>query len=336
VVELYPAIQIVEVFIILKKIAITKNIQTENTIRLMAKAAFPNLEVTSIKELAEGMCNIAYQVSLDNGTESILKIASKDGQGRISNEVNLMEAEVRAMELVKKSKLVKVADIYFYDCSKTICDSDYFFMEKLEGDNLNLIREKLTSKEAAQINYETGQIARKLTVIKNGQFGFLGDQERFDNLYDFVHKMLSNLIEDAAKENIPLGVNEGALLDKLACDKSCFDEVTQPSLIHWDMWEGNIFVKEGHVTGVIDWERALWGEAYMDDRFRRHAINRDFLRGYGQTEFSVSEMKRISWYDIILYLTLMIEVTYRKYDNDGQYHWAKKMLHETKLLSSDR
>lgn len=310
--------------------AITKNKQTENTIRLMAKAAFADLEVTSIKELTEGMCNVAYQVDLDNGTESILKITSKNGEGRMSNEVNLMAAEVRAMELVKKSKLVKVADIYFYDCSKTICDSDYFFMEKLEGDNLNLIKENLTSKEIAQISYETGRIARKLTAIKNGQFGFLGDRERFDNLYDFIHRMLSNLIEDASKEDISLGIDGSALLDKLACDKSCFDEVTQPTLVHWDMWEGNIFVKEGHVTGVIDWERALWGEAYMDDRFRKHTRGGDFLRGYGQTEFSVSEMKRISWYDIILYLTMMIEVTYRKYDDDGQYQWAKKMLLEIK------
>ncbi|MBD5503903.1 MAG: aminoglycoside phosphotransferase family protein [Lachnospiraceae bacterium] len=308
--------------------AITKNKQTENTIRLMAKAAFPDLEVTSIKELTEGMCNVTYQICLDNGTESILKITSKDEQGRISNEVNLMEAEVRAMELVKKSKVVRVADIYLYDCSKTICDSDYFFMEKLEGDNFILIRERLTPKEVAQINYETGQIARKLTAIKNGQFGFLGDRERFDSLYDFVHKMLRNLIEDASKKNIFLGINEKTLLDNLAHDKSCFDEVTQPMLVHWDMWEGNIFVKEGHVSGVIDWERALWGEAYMDDRFRRHTRGEDFLRGYGQTEFSQSEMKRIAWYDLILYLTMMIEVTYRKYDDDGQYHWAKGMLHE--------
>lgn len=310
--------------------AITKNKQTENTIRRMAKAAFPDLEVASIKELTEGMCNVTYRVGLDNGTERILKIASKDGQGRMSNEVNLMAAEVSAMELVKKSKPVKVADIYFYDCSKTICDSDYFFMEALEGDNLNLIRDNLTSKEIAQIHYETGQIARKLTAIQNGQFGFLGGRERFDCLYDFVHKMLGNLIEDAAKEKISLGMDGSALLHGLARDRSCFEEVTQPTLVHWDMWEGNIFVKDGHVTGVIDWERALWGEAYMDDRFRRHTRSKDFLRGYGQTEFSASERKRMAWYDIILYLTMMIEVTYRKYDDDGQYHWAKQMLRDSR------
>lgn len=309
--------------------AITKNKQSEENIRSMAKAAFPDREVVSIKELTEGMCNVTYRICLDNGTESILKIAARDGQGRISNEVNLMEAEVRAMELVKKSGLVKVADIFYYDHSRTICDSDYFFMEKLEGDNFILIKEKLTREEIAQINYEIGQIARNLTDIKGGQFGFLGAEERFDGLYDFVYKMLANLIADARKENIPLGVEGDWLMERLAGDKACFEEVAQPTLVHWDMWEGNVFVKNGHVSGVIDWERAMWGEAYMDDRFRRHTRNEEFLRGYGRMEFSPSEMTRIKWYDIILYLTMMIEVTYRQYDDDGQYWWAKDMLEQT-------
>ena len=309
--------------------AITKNKQTENTIRLMAKAAFPNKEVTFIRELTEGMCNVTYQIGLDDQTESILKITTKGDQGRLSNEINLMEAEVRAMELVKKSGLVKVADIYYYDCSNTICDSHYFFMEKLKGDNLILIKEGLSQEELKQIHYEAGQIAKNLTNIQNGQFGFLGDEKRYDRLYDFVHRMLWNLIEDARKKDVVLGVDGNKLLETLFHDKSCFDEVTQPTLVHWDMWEGNIFVKEGHVAGVIDWERAMWGEAFMDDRFRRHTRNGDFLKGYGQREFSPSEMTRITWYDIILYLTMMIEVTYRQYDDDGQYLWAREMLKKT-------
>ena len=54
-------------------------------------------------------------------------------------------------------------------------------------------------------------------------------------------------------------------MDKLYLDKTVFDEVKEPSLVHWDMWEGNVFVKEKHVLGIIDWERAMWGEAFMDD-----------------------------------------------------------------------
>ena len=102
-----------------------------------------------------------------------------------------------------------------------------------------------------------------------------------------------------------------------------FESVKTPSLVHWDMWEGNIFIKDGRISGIIDWERAMWGEPYMDDRFREHNRHSDFLKGFGICELSNEELKRIYWYDVLLYLTMMTEVTYREYEDDGQYHWVK-------------
>ena len=53
------------------------------------------------------------------------------------------------------------------------------------------------------------------------------------------------------------------------------------------------------------------------------------LKGFGQNSFSEDELKRLRWYDIILYLTMMIEVFYREYDDKGQYFWAREMLGKT-------
>ena len=80
------------------------------------------------------------------------------------------------------------------------------------------------------------------------------------------------------------------------------------------------------MAGIIDWERALWGEPFMDDRFRKHNRNVDFLEGFGGHSFSENDLKRLRWYDVILYLTMMIEVFYREFEDQGQYHWAKEML----------
>ena len=38
------------------------------------------------------------------------------------------------------------------------------------------------------------------------------------------------------------------------------------------------------------------------------------------------EIRRIRWYDIILYLTMMIEVYYREYETENQYFRAKDKL----------
>ena len=42
-----------------------------------------------------------------------------------------------------------------------------------------------------------------------------------------------------------------------------------------------------------------------------------------------ADEKRMRWYDVILYLTMMIEVFYREFEDKGQYFWAKEMLEKS-------
>lgn len=305
---------------------ITKNRQSNDTISRMAKVAFPDKQVTEIKELTEGMCNVTYSLSFSDGSESILKVAAKDRSGNTSNEVNLMRAEITAMKLVAEKCSFKVADVQYYDTSNTICDGNYFFMEKLEGDNFHFVKEKMSEEESSAIGKELGKISRELSTIQNPDFGFLGEDTRYDSLFAFVKQMLTNLISDAKKRDIDILYDGRTLLDHLEKEESAFEEVKKASLVHWDMWEGNVFVKDGRVSGIIDWERAMWGEPFMDDRFRMHNRDKYFLEGFGQTSFSEDELKRLRWYDIILYLTMMIEVFYREFEDKGQYFWAREML----------
>lgn len=305
---------------------ITKNRQSDDTISRMAKVAFPDKQVTEIKELTEGMCNVTYSIAFSDGSESILKVAAKDRSGNTSNEVNLMRAEVAAMKLVAEKCSFKVADVQYYDTSNTICDGNYFFMEKLEGDNFHFVKEKMSEEEISAIGKELGKISRELSTIQNPDFGFLGEDTRYDSLFAFVKQMLTNLISDAERRNVDILYDDRTLLDQLEKEESAFREVKKASLVHWDMWEGNVFVIDGHVSGIIDWERAMWGEPFMDDRFRMHNRDKYFLEGFGQTSFSEDELKRLRWYDIILYLTMMIEVFYREFEDKGQYFWAREML----------
>ena len=237
-----------------------------------------------------------------------------------------MKAEITAMKFVLQKCSFKVADILYYDDSNTICDGHYFFMEKLKGDNFFTVREEMPEDKIAVIDKEIGIISRELTGVRNPGFGFLGEDKRYDTLYEFVKHMLINLISDAKRKDIDILYDERTFTDLLEKDMDAFASVTDASLVHWDMWEGNVFIKDGYVSGIIDWERALWGEPFMDDRFRMHNRRKDFLEGFGQTSFSEDELTRMRWYDIILYLTMMIEVFYREFEDKGQYYWAKEML----------
>ena len=305
---------------------ITKNRQSDATINEMIKKAFPDKTASAIKELTEGMCNVTYNITFTDGYECILKIAAKDRTGNTSNEINLMEAEVTAMKLVRENCSFKVADVLAYDCSKTICDGDYFFMEKLPGTNYSFIKDKMPEETKRNLAKEIGVISRQLCSITNPQFGFLGDKNRYDSLADFVCTMLTNLISDGQKKNVDLGCDTDRLMEEFEKEKHIFDEVQYATLVHWDMWEGNVFIEDDHVSGIIDWERAMWGEAFMDDRFRKHNRNKDFLVGFDKQNFTESELKRLRWYDIILYMTMMVEVFYRESEDKGQYYWSKEQL----------
>ncbi|MDO4336577.1 MAG: phosphotransferase [Eubacteriales bacterium] len=87
-----------------------------------------------------------------------------------------------------------------------------------------------------------------------------------------------------------------------------------------------MFVENGKVTGIIDFERALWGDPLMEVGFRSYGQSADFLKGYGKTEFTAAEKTRILWYDIYLFLLLALECDYRKYETDETYRWSTEML----------
>ena len=72
-------------------------------------------------------------------------------------------------------------------------------------------------------------------------------------------RMLEAGINDARNGNVDLKIPVDELLRYLERDKDFFAEVTEPRLVHWDLWDGNIFVSDGMITGLIDWERSIWG-----------------------------------------------------------------------------
>lgn len=306
--------------------SVTKNHQSTETLHALCEAAFPHRKVLAVTELTEGMFNAAYRVDFANGGASVLKIAAADAFGLLSNEINLMQAEVAAMRLLHEHGLPHVAQVQYADFTRTRCTGSYFFMECLPGRSLNAYRSELTEAEIQHVLTQVGQFQRQMSAIHGEQFGLLGDERRFPTLYGLVRYMFENVLRDAQAKQVELGLSADELLSRLAADRPLFDDVKAPSLVHWDMWEGNIFVENSELCGVIDWERAMWADPFMDDRFRRHTRNPAFLAGYGQTEFSPAEMRRIAWYDLFLYITMVVECFYRQYaDSDGMLGWLRPL-----------
>jgi aminoglycoside phosphotransferase (APT) family kinase protein len=132
-------------------VSITKNTQTNESLKKITKNAFENLDLVDLKILEDGYFNVAYLIKLSDKSEVILKIAPKEETLVMEHEKNIMFTEVTTMKLVKFHTDLPVAEVLFYYNSKTVCDSEYFFMEKIDGQTLNTIEKNLTSEQMAYI-----------------------------------------------------------------------------------------------------------------------------------------------------------------------------------------
>lgn len=309
--------------------SITKNKQNEETISKLVDKYFAPLKMQGCKELTEGYFNTAYEICLNNDKRVILKIAPSKETRVMAHEKNIMFSEVEAMKAAKKAEGIPLPEVLGYDDSRTICEAPYFFMEKLDGKSLNVEKDTLSSGQLEDIYIEVGKINRKINRISCPRFGYPGQPEfQGDNWFSVFQKILDAVIQDAQSGSVDIKIPINTLRNCLKKDKDIFDEVTEPKLVHWDCWDGNIFVKNGVVTGIIDWERSLWGDPLMEVGFRTYSDNTSFLKGYNIDALTVNQQRRALWYDIYLLLINSLECEYRKYETMDMYDWSTRLLQE--------
>lgn len=300
----------------------------EQILSIMAQA-FPKNEILAIRELEEGYFNAAYLIKLDNAMEVILKVAPLPDTRIMSYEKNIMQSEVEAMRLVSQNTDVPVAKVYLYDRTCELCKAQYFIMEKLPGASLSSSVNDLSEPDKENIWYQVGKITYNINQITGERFGYLGQPElQGDEWFSVFKNMMALAIADAQKMEIDLKIDTSQLFAQYEQDKRFFSEVQIPQLVHWDLWDGNIFIQQSAVSGIIDFERAIWGDPFLEVGFRSYAQSDKFLEGYGITEFTESQKKRIWWYDVYLFLVVALEYKYRNYDSDETYVWATDMLQD--------
>ena len=303
--------------------SLTKNIQSEETLLNLIHHAFPHAVCTGIEELTEGYFNVAYKISLEHAPSCILKIAPPEDALVMSYEKNIMMSEVLAMRIVKEQSDVPVAKVLFYDDSLNLIHAPYFFMEILEGNSFHSILSSLSPDVQSAIRTEAGCLNRKINSIQGNKFGYLGQPDLQENDWYHVFSTMTELaFSDAERLSIDLKISKKQLFKDIEASRELFDEVKTPVLVHWDLWDGNIFVKDNHITGLIDWERSLWADPLMEVGFRTYHSDRDFYKGYGIERLSEKEYLRSLWYDVYTMLLVSQECDYRHYDTREMYDWA--------------
>ncbi|MEI7849262.1 MAG: aminoglycoside phosphotransferase family protein [Chloroflexota bacterium] len=288
--------------------------------------------ITFMDELKEGYFNAAYQIKLNDGFQCVLKIAPPPNLPILRYEKNIMQAEVETLRMVKANTNMPVPEVIFFIENHPLLNSPFFCMDFIDGIPLHKFREKLDLKEQFEIDQSCGNYLKQMNRLQNNSFGCLAYPESSHLPWASVfEKLLRNVLQDGQDAGVILPLSDSVFTEQIHQHSDALNHVKIPSLVHWDLWDGNIFIdpKTKQVNGIIDFERALWADPLMEVNFGAFGINHAFLKGYGKEfPFTPPEQERRTLYNIYLFLIMVIECTFRQYPNHDQENWARMKLGE--------
>jgi len=294
-------------------------------------------KINNYIELTDGMYNAAYLIELADGRKTVLKVAPPDQVKVLRYEKDIMRAEVEVLRLLRARTDVPVPEVYDYDISRSLIDNDYFLMAHIPGVGMHKLRQQLSVEDQRSIDFRTGEYLRQINTISGSSFGYFAQPEfHLLSWREAFDSMVAHVLQDGRDAGVDLPIPYDGLYTRLQSFFGVLDEVTQPVLVHWDLWDGNIFVdpETKKITGILDCERALWGDPLMEVNFGAFGVNPALIEGYGLDLLAASASKtRRTLYNIYLWLVMIIECTYRQYDTKDQENWVRlKLVEEMKNL----
>ncbi|MDF2927544.1 MAG: aminoglycoside phosphotransferase family protein [Paenibacillaceae bacterium] len=279
-------------------------------------------------ELTDGWANTAYRIELADRRKAVLKVAPPPATVMMRYEENMMQTEVDVLRRLEG--IVPVPRVYACDNSRILLSSEYFFMEYLDGTPYNVIKPSLPEQQRDMIEFQLGEYTRIINEVKGTHFGPYGAPLSYGtNWMQVFMQMMQNLFADAQDLSVELPMKKEEVSALVANCADALNEVTEPCLVHWDLWDGNVFIRDGSIIGLIDFERALWGDPLLEAYFRGRSHSPAHLRGYGITELTAAQESRRRLYDLYLDLILLIECSFRRYDNPAHEEWACRNLAES-------
>lgn len=317
----------------------TKAKVTQGEIKLICQKQFSQ-EVTSFVELNDGFYNISYLVRLADDSEVVLKVAPPKDVEILTYEIDIMKAEVLFYQLSKKHTEVPVPEVFGEDFSMELIPHPYYFMSKLEGIPLNHIK-NIDQDTRKDIYIQLAKILGQIHNIKGSTFGYISMEEacRDKNYFDAFMVSVKAIIDDGkAKTNeFPIPIRDlEALFNKCS---HAFNEVKIPSMVHFDLWDGNIFVledKDGiQIEGIIDFERGFYGDPSADFAqvigYMELDNGHEFIHTYNKYAkdkivYNQNMAIRTCAYRLYLFLIMYVECFYR--DVEGSFEPQKKWVRE--------
>ncbi|MDQ0573896.1 phosphotransferase family protein [Agromyces albus] len=318
--------------------SVTKNRQSSQVLKAMVARAYGQDSVPAghsswYSELGDGWFSAAYRIRLRGGRDVVLKVAPPAGIEVLTYERDAMRTELKTIELIGQLGDIPVPRVDYADLTREVCDADYFFMEHIDAENLAARMGELPRDEARRHMVELGALNRRINSIVGPAFGPITGPHHSSWDSAFL-QMIDELLADGERRTVDLGATSDGIRQIVTGNIESLREVTEPRLVEWDLWPGNVLISGQGICAVVDHERAFFGDPLIEVGFAgtqsAHFGDSDaFMEGYGHPGLSTTEVTRRRLYQLHLCLVLTIETAYREYGDPNHSEWARQQLAES-------
>ncbi|MFF8593904.1 phosphotransferase family protein [Streptomyces sp. NPDC015220] len=301
------------------------------------------------RELTDGWFNTAYRVLLDDGRPAVVKLAPPADAAVLRYERGIMATEAmvyRRIAALPGGRVPAPALLY--------AGEGFLVVSVLDGIPWDKAVDHLSPADRATLRRELGAITAHLHTLapRDGRFGYPAAESALSapDWRTAFTAMVEALLDDAERWRSPLDVPAAGIRALVAEGGYALDEVTEPRLVHFDLWPGNIFIdvsqvgtdtgtcggtngqgraggqgaRPPRVTGLIDHERAFWGDPAAELVSLAHGgdagPDSDLVAGYtaagGGLDFTPALRHRLALYRLYLGLLLVVECGPRGYGPD--------------------
>lgn len=299
----------------------TKRLLDQEELRQMTEEALRS-GVRCIRELADGFFNAAYLVELEDGRRVVLKVAPTGPVLR--QEKGIMRVETLLMRWLERHCPDVPAPRVLAEGERL---SPYFFMDYIEGEPLDRRMAALTPEAWNWLYRQLGALVARLHQVHPRRFGSLVDPAgQFELWSQAFGRMVEDILLDARDFGAQLPPEAASIPELVGRLTPVLDQVERPTLLHRDLWMGNIFLERDAlgILALTDWERAVAGDPLMEFCFAflegpgAVGCRAEFYRAYGRPEqLEEGEGVRVQLYLMYMLLLLLVEGYARDYRDEA-------------------
>ncbi|GAA3288071.1 aminoglycoside phosphotransferase family protein [Dactylosporangium vinaceum] len=271
--------------------------------------------------LSGGTFAAVWAVTLDDGTEAVVKIGPPPGVPLLRYERGIIAAEARYYRLAGARPGVPVPPVLD-------ADDDVILVGRLPGRPLSELPQEQQATAAPGVRRALGAALRDLHEVRGERFGYDGEGRASGGTWpEAFAAMTADLLADGRDWGVELPVAGDAILAAVDRHDRALREVQTPALVHFDLWDGNILCHEGRLTGLVDGERYFWGDPLYDlvspvlGRRIEEEPSHPLLQGYFGAvphAFTQAQRTRLRLYRIQFSLLLLIEMPSRAMVGDTE------------------